>query len=252
MDQRSARTNVPLAVVGLGAHFPGSSSVGEFWRDILAGRDLVGDVPPHYWRVEDYYDPDPRASDKTYGRRGAFLSPVDFDPVEFGIPPTALPTIDTCQLLALLVAKQVLHDVSSIRRGRIHRDRISVILGVTTGLELVGEMASRLQRPIDEGVSEHGVPTRRARSVGDRKPLRRVEWRPPSRPLGNVASGRIASHFDIGGVNCTCDAACASLFSALSMAAYNCRSAGPIWPSPAASTRPTIRSAPCFSKITIF
>ena len=223
MHERVRNAHVPLAVVGLGALFPGSSSVAGFWRDILAGRDLVGDVPPHYWRVEDYYDPDPRAPDKTYSRRGAFLSPVDFDPVEFGIPPNALPTIDTCQLLALLVAKQVLHDVISIRRGRIHRDRISVILGVTGGLELVGEMASRIQRPIwTKALREHGVPDEDVEEICKRIESHYVEWKESTFPglLGNVVSGRIASHFDIGGTNCTSDAACASSFSALAMAAY--------------------------------
>ena len=39
--------------------FPGASDARGFWRDILAGRDLVTDVPPTHWLIEDYYDPDP-------------------------------------------------------------------------------------------------------------------------------------------------------------------------------------------------
>src|SRR5438552_13334763 len=102
----------PIAVVGVGALFPGSTEPGGFWRDILAGRDLIGDVPPTHWLIEDYYDPDPTVPDKTYARRGGFLPTVDFDPLEFGLPPSAAPATDSSQLLALLVARQVLDDAS--------------------------------------------------------------------------------------------------------------------------------------------
>ena len=35
----------PVAVVGVSALFPGSTSAQGFWRDILAGRDLITEVP---------------------------------------------------------------------------------------------------------------------------------------------------------------------------------------------------------------
>ncbi|MBF5094359.1 hypothetical protein F1643_07560 [Azospirillum sp. INR13] len=51
----------PIAIVGIGAMFPGSGTTHGFWRDILAGRDCIGDVPATHWLVEDFYDPDPAA-----------------------------------------------------------------------------------------------------------------------------------------------------------------------------------------------
>ncbi|MBW2453399.1 MAG: SDR family oxidoreductase [Deltaproteobacteria bacterium] len=215
-------SQVPLAVVGVGSLFPGSHRVTGFWQDILAGRDLIGDVPPHYWRTEDYYDPDPRAPDKVYCKRGAFLSPVEFDPLEFGIPPNVLPTTDTAQLLALVVAQRVLEEAAIGHFAELDRDRISVILGVAAGLELVGEMASRLQRPVwIKALRESGVPEDEAQAICDRIADHYVEWKESTFPglLGNVVAGRIANRFDLGGTNCTTDAACASSFAALWMAA---------------------------------
>jgi acyl transferase domain-containing protein len=102
----------PIAIIGVGALLPGSAGANGFWRDIVTGKDLITDVPARRWLIEDHFDPNPQTPDKTYCHRGAFLSPVDFDPLEFGVPPTAIPATDTCQLLALMVAKWVLDDVA--------------------------------------------------------------------------------------------------------------------------------------------
>src|SRR5277367_1692908 len=136
LPRRPFLPNQPIAIVGLSALFPGSEDEAGFWRDIVAGKDLITDVPERRWLISDHYDPDPRAEDKTYCKRGAFLSPLSFDPMEFGIPPHALPATDTCQLLSLVAAKRVLDDVARGQTGEIDRDRTSVILGVTSGQQL--------------------------------------------------------------------------------------------------------------------
>jgi acyl transferase domain-containing protein len=110
--------NNAIAVVGVSALFPGSQDATGFWNDILKGRDLLGDVPVSHWRIDDYYDPDPSAPDKTYARRGGFLSPIDFDALGWGIPPATLAATDTSQLLALIVAQAVLEDAA---RGQASR-----------------------------------------------------------------------------------------------------------------------------------
>jgi len=215
------KPSAPIAVVGVSALFPGSADAGGYWRDILAGRDFITDTPPNYWLIEDHYDPDPMAPDKTYAKRGAFLSPIDFDPMEFGVPPTNLSSTDTAQLLSLVVAKQVLADATQGQFKEMDRDRVSVILGVAAGLELLGEIAGRLQKPLwVKALREEGFPEDQVNGICERILSNFVEWKESTFPglLGNVVAGRIANHFDLGGLNCTADAACASSFSAMSMA----------------------------------
>jgi malonyl CoA-acyl carrier protein transacylase len=211
----------PIAVVGISALFPGSSDSDGFWRDILAGKDLLSDVPPTHWLVEDYYDPDPTAPDKTYCKRGGFLGPIDFDPLEFGVPPTLVPATDTSQLLALIVAQRVLDDASGGQFAQMDRERIGVILGVTSGQEMLGAMASRLQRPVWlKALRESGVPEHEAIAICERIAAEYTPWQEATFPglLGNVVAGRIANRFDLRGTNCVVDAACASALSALAMA----------------------------------
>jgi acyl transferase domain-containing protein/NADP-dependent 3-hydroxy acid dehydrogenase YdfG len=206
---------VPIAVVGLAAFVPGSTDPPGFWRNVLTGRDLMTDVPPSRWLISDYYDPDQRAPDKTYGRRGAFLPQVDFDPVRYGIPPNSLPAIDTTQLLALMVADRVIADCAVALPG--DRERVSVLLGVAP-LQMVVEAASRLDRPVwRKALLEHGIAAPEAEEICDAIAGHFVPWQEETFPglLSNVVSGRIANKFDLHGVNHTTDAACASSLAAL-------------------------------------
>ena len=73
MSQSNESQRSPIAVIGASALFPGSLDATGFWNDILDGSDLITDVPPTRWLIEDYYDPDPSVPDKTYAKRGAFF-----------------------------------------------------------------------------------------------------------------------------------------------------------------------------------
>lgn len=212
--------HVPVAVVGVGALLPGATGVTDFWRGVLEGRDHMSDVPPTHWLVEDHYDPDPAAVDKTYARRGAFLPQVAFDPLEFGVPPKAIPATDTSQLLALIVARSVLDDLGPEQLAGTDRDRVSVILGTTT-LEQVSYSVSRLQRPVwRKAMREAGLPESQVTELCDRIAEHYVPAQEDTFPgaLANVVAGRIANKFDFRGSNHTVDAACASSLAALSAA----------------------------------
>ena len=210
----------PVAIVGVSALFPGSSDSAGFWSDILDGTDRMTDVPPTHWLTEDYYDGDLATRDKTYGRRGGFLDSVELDLLGFGIPPVDLPATDTAQLLALIVAQQVLDDATHGQFSELDRSRVSVILGVTSGQQLLGDMASRMNRPMWlQGMRRAGVAEDVAQAACEQISDLHPEWTESTFPglLGNVVAGRIANRLDLGGTNCVTDAACASSFSALSM-----------------------------------
>jgi acyl transferase domain-containing protein/NADP-dependent 3-hydroxy acid dehydrogenase YdfG len=215
-----ADRRVPVAVVGLAALMPGARDAAEYWRNIVAGRDLVSDVPASHWSAEDFYDPDPAAPDKTYCRRGAFLPAIDFDPLAHGLPPATLPAIDPGQLLGLTVADALLADLEHGLAGPPDRERVSVILGSST-LGRVGTMDARIQRPVWlRALREQGIAEEHAQAACDRIAAQYVPWQEATFPglLSNVVAGRIANRLDLHGTNCTIDAACASSLAAVSAA----------------------------------
>ncbi|MWC29612.1 type I polyketide synthase [Paenibacillus sp. MMS18-CY102] len=211
-----------IAIVGVSALLPGSTENRGFWNDIMAGKDLMADIPSTHWLIEDYYDPTPMTPDKTYAKRGAFIPQVQFDPKEFSMPPSNIPATDTSQLLGLMVAKSVLEDAAQGQFSSIDKDRISVILGTASASELTVELGSRIQRPVwVKALRESGLPEDEVQEICDRIASEYVPWKESSFPglLGNVIAGRIANHFNLGGTNCIVDAACASSLTSISMGA---------------------------------
>ena len=210
----------PIAIIGLSALFPQARSVDEFWRLILSGRDCMQEIPATHWLIEDYFDADPKVPVKTYSKHGAFLKDVPFDPVAYGLPPNMLPSTDIAQILALILARQVLEDCSGGQIAKLALDRTSVILGVASATEMISSMSGLLTRPMwIEGMRRAGIPETQVQEAAKRITALFPEWNENTFPgcLGNVVAGRVANRFNLGGTNCVTDAACASSLAALHM-----------------------------------
>ncbi|MEU3786940.1 SDR family NAD(P)-dependent oxidoreductase [Streptomyces sp900129855] len=218
LDRRLARD--PIAIVGLSALYPKSRDLHEFWANVVSAADCIEDVPATHWDVSEHYDPDPTAPDKTYSRRGGFIPTVDFNPLEFGLPPNTLEVTDVLQLLSLVVARDVLKDAGSDQEW-YDASRTGVILGVTGANQLTQPLSNRLQTPVlKEVVRSCGLSERDAEEIAEKFKLAFAPWEENSFPgmLGNVVAGRIANRLDLGGTNMTIDAACASSLGAVKSA----------------------------------
>ena len=100
----------PLAVIGMSSIFPQAHNLQEYWDNILNKVDTIVDIPASRWKIDEYYDSNPAAPDKTYCKRGGFIPDIQFDPAEFGLPPNILEATDVTQLLSLVVARDCLED----------------------------------------------------------------------------------------------------------------------------------------------
>ncbi|WP_434523953.1 beta-ketoacyl synthase N-terminal-like domain-containing protein [Photorhabdus asymbiotica] len=216
-----------IAIIGMASHFPDASNLHEFWENIMAKRDSLTDITTvseiEYWSKEDFYHPDASVADKTYSHKAGFVPAIDFDPVEFKIPPTIIDSISTIQLFSLYVAKQAMLDAGLIGQKNkcVNRDRIGVILGGSGNGNTLFSLSARQQTPyLRKIMIKSGLPEEVVDEVIDRVHDSCLEWNEDSLPgfLGNVACGRIASHFDLGGTTYMVDAACASSLAAIKAA----------------------------------
>ena len=211
----------PIAAVGMACLFPDAPGLREYWRLIRRGEDAIREIPETHFPIDDYFSDDPKSPDRIYCRRGGFLEPTTFDPLEYGIPPAVLEATDTAQLLGLVVGKRALEDAGYGATVEFDRTRASVILGVTGTQELVIPLGARLGHPRWRRALENaGVAADVAAKVMQEVSDSYVGWQENSFPglLGNVVAGRIANRLNLKGTNCVVDAACASSLSALHLA----------------------------------
>lgn len=196
-----------VAIVGMACIFPGAKNIEEYWRNIVLGNDAVTEVPDERWNKELYYDPASAESDMSHSKWGGFIPKIDFDPLEFGIPPQSLAAIDPTQLLTLMVAKQAMEN-AGYSEGSFNAENVSVIIGAEGGHDLAnsynfrcffkqvfGEMPAELEEALPN-MTEDSFPG----------------------ILANVISGRITNRLNLGGRNFTVDAACASSLAAIDLA----------------------------------
>jgi acyl transferase domain-containing protein/NAD(P)H-dependent flavin oxidoreductase YrpB (nitropropane dioxygenase family)/NADP-dependent 3-hydroxy acid dehydrogenase YdfG len=196
-----------VAIVGMACLFPKADDLASYWSNIVSGVGCISEVPASRWDPAVYFDPNNGDGRKTPSKWGGFLGEVAFDPLVFGIPPQSLAAIEPVQLLALKVARDALADAGYLDR-EFDRERASVIFGAESGSELSSAHSFRTlwQQYVGE------VPPQ----LDEVLPVATEDSFPGV--LANVIAGRIANRLDLGGVNFTVDAACASSLAALEIA----------------------------------
>ncbi|MFF9983439.1 type I polyketide synthase [Streptomyces erythrochromogenes] len=218
------------AIVGMGAVFPGAADLAAYRRNLLAGTDSIGEVPPERWDPEVYFDPTaatgPASGDRFYCRRGGFVDGLAaFDPTRFGIMPAAVEGAEPDQMLALHATAEAIADAGGEDRLPADRSRIGVVLGrggfmgvATARLDQRVRTAHQLAQTLRELAPELGE--RRIAAV--RSAFQ--EALGPERPdasIGLVPSftaARTANRLDLRGPAYTLDAACASSLLAVDQA----------------------------------
>jgi acyl transferase domain-containing protein/NADP-dependent 3-hydroxy acid dehydrogenase YdfG len=200
-----------IAIIGMSCILPKAPHVQAYWHNILNKVNAITEIPADRWDWTRYYDPDPKAKDKVYSKWGGFIDDVPFDPMSYGMPPSSLPSIEPLHLLTLEAVRAALKDAGYLDRP-FDRERASVILGAGGAGDLGQLYGFRSFVPHFFGDSASEVLAR----LGDGLP----QWTEDSFAgiLTNVAAGRVANRFDLGGVNFTVDAACASSLAALLLA----------------------------------
>ena len=177
--------NEPIAIIGIGCHFPGGSDGPEaFWANLQQPADAISPIPADRWDVATYYAKDPQAPDKMYVKQGGFLADVrGFDAAFFRISPREAEYLDPQQRLLLTTAWEALEHAA------IAPDTLK---GSATGIFV--------------GISSHDYEDLIQRTAP-------AEHRQPYEILGNTAStaaGHLAYFLGTQGPCIALDTACSS------------------------------------------
>ncbi len=219
-----------VAVVGVGAVLPDAPDAPAYWQNLKAGRYSISDVPGDRWDPDLYFDPDPRAPDKTYSKIGGWVNDWHWAPLEWRlpIPPKVADAMDRAQKWSIIACREALHDYGYPQRP-LDNDRTAVVLGNAMAGDLHYLTSLRVYFPeyaeeltgapsfaaLDEEVRTAVLDELR-RGLRDRMPEITEDTMPGE--LGNIIAGRVANLFDFHGPNFVVDAACASALAAIDSA----------------------------------
>ncbi|MCB9283736.1 MAG: SDR family NAD(P)-dependent oxidoreductase [Lewinellaceae bacterium] len=219
-----------IAIVGVGAIMPDAKSLPAFWNNIKNGRYSISDVPKDRWDPDLYYDPDPKAPDKTYSRIGGWVREWDWDPLSWRlpIPPKVSDQMDLTQIWAISASREALYDFGYPEK-QFDPERTAVILGNAMGGDQHLRTAARIlfpeyERMLETAGSFATMPEKLRREVmGEVKAQLDNTFLPITEDtmpgeLSNIVAGRIAALYNFRGPNYVADAACASAMAAMTAA----------------------------------
>ena len=133
-DEGSARRGIRderIAVVGMSGRYPQAKNLDAYWRNLVAGRNAIVEIPDSRWDTAAYYDPDPDAEGRMYSKWMGVLDDVDaFDPRFFRITPQEALYMDPEQRLFLQEGYRALEDA-----GYAGRVADGLDCGVYLGME---------------------------------------------------------------------------------------------------------------------
>lgn len=218
-----------IAVIGLACRYPGAEDPVELWENVLARRQQFRRLPDVRLPLSDYWDADPSAPDKTYGRRAALIDGFEFDPVAHRIPRSAFESSDIVHWLTLDTALRAVAS-AGLDLAALDRDRIGMILGNSLTGEESRTASMRLRWPFVRRVLQRAAA---AQGLGGAR-LARLERAaetlfksvfPPitedslAGGLSNTIAGRVCNVLDVHGGGYTVDGACSSSLLAVATAA---------------------------------
>ena len=206
--------------------FPDAPDKEAFWRNIVLGKNAIREVPRERWNPEQYYDPD-GAGEKTPSKWGGFLPEALFDRRATASRRVRCRPSIRCSSSALDVARRALDDAgydgvpAASPKSGPHQERGARSIAS----ERASSSARRRARSSRTATASARLYPQYLGAIPEVLDAQLPRLTEDSFPgvLSNVIAGRIANRLDLGGVNYTVDAACASSLAAIDLAVQGAR-----------------------------
>jgi len=220
-----------IAIIGLSVWYPGSSSLTEFWENILAKRQQFRQMPDCRLPKSEYYHQDKNIPDKTYGKEAAVIDGFDYDWQARRVPKKTFESTDIVHWLALEVALKAIED-AHLNLKKLQEIQTGVILGNTLTGEWTRTNAMRLRWPFFAKVMRETAVNRGLSPEATEDLVKHAEYAFKSvfpqinedtlaGALSNTIAGRICNVLDLHGGGYTVDGACSSSLLAVETAAQH-------------------------------
>lgn len=137
VEETKRANNEPIAIIGMGCHFPGDcNSPEEFWNFLKSGKDGITNIPSDRWNVDEYYSPIHGQTGKMYIKQGYFLNTdiSEFDAKYFKIAPVEANGLDPQQRQLLEVCVETLEN-AGLDIAKLRGSKTGVFIGISSNCE---------------------------------------------------------------------------------------------------------------------
>src|SRR5436305_96655 len=144
-----------IAIVGMSGAFPQAPDVQSLWRNLLAGRDCIGEIPPSRWDWQSYVgNTAATEARKTNVKWAGIVEDIElFDPLFFGISRTEAEQMDPQQRILMMYVWKAIED-AGYSAERLSGTNTGLFVGTTSSG--YSERVFRTNIPI-EGYSSTGM-----------------------------------------------------------------------------------------------
>jgi 8-amino-7-oxononanoate synthase len=212
-----------VAIIGMGAQFPGARDLPAFRRAVRSGAVHFGPVPRQRWDHGVVHSPNPRHPNKTPARLGAFMDGIDlFAPEFFGVTPKRAKIMDPQQRLMLEVSRHALEDAGYAKR-KLAQGRVGVYVGASSSDHRM-LIANAVNLPCDLAGRSGQAPSLSPEAVAAV-----AAALPPIQAYSivgqqlNMIAANVSQAFDFIGPAFAIDTACSSALAALHEAVLHLR-----------------------------
>jgi polyketide synthase PksN len=188
-----------IAIIGVSGRYPQADNVDALWKNLLAGKDCVAEIPQDRWSLEHFYCEDKEEAlrtNRSYSKFGSFIEGLKaLDGEFFGLSATESALMGPRELLFLQTAWTLLESAGYTRESlrTQHASNVGVYVGVTPGTQ---------------HYFGHDSPSN-----------------PPLPPVSiSMLAHRVSAHLDLAGPSIAIDTQSASSMTAVHMACEALRS----------------------------
>ena len=216
-----------IAVIGMGARFPGAADAHGFWSLLREGRSAVGEVPADRFPIARYYRDGAPGPGETNCKWGAFLDdPYAFDHRFFRVSDEEASGMDPQQRLFLEVAWRALEQAG--HAGPRARGRpIGVFAGAGHSAYFEYQLHALAFKQLERTTAWQALAEGQRGALADawQESFGRVELRPSTVAdnLLNMIAARTSHLLDLRGPSLTVDTACSASLVAVHLACESLR-----------------------------
>ena len=161
-----------------------AKDLNEFWRNLLAGKDCIVEIPKERWDWREYYGDPREEGNKTKIKWGGFIEGIDeFDPLFFGISPREAEMMDPQQRLLMMYVWKAIEDAGYSAES-LSGTQTAIFVGTTNSgySDVIAKAALAI-----EGYSSTGV----LPSVGPNRMSYFLNLHGPSEPIETACSSSL-------------------------------------------------------------